>query len=130
MLKVGSVDFVFSLSVKETTLRWVEQAGGEWWRSLWWKVVLLGGTRLGRFLLKVLENLLNDLGVLDTGNDFDLTAAVFADFDVDVKDSFEALHPSHCAMALCGTLITPVGIVAFRFVGLLAPLGSKPISCQ
>ena len=46
---------------------------------------------LSRFLLK---NLLNHLGIFDTSNHFDLAAAVLADFDIDVEDSFLALHPS------------------------------------
>ena len=41
-----------------------------------------GGICFGRFVLKMIENLLNDLGVLNAGNDFDLSAAVFTDLDV------------------------------------------------
>ena len=75
--------------------------------------MLLGGIHLGRFPLQVLENLLNDLRVLDTGNDFDLTAAVFTDFDIDVKDSFESLHPGHGPVPFCWTFVVPVGIGRF-----------------
>ena len=49
--------------------------------------MLLGGIRLGRSLLQVLENLLNDFRIFDAGNDLNLTAAVFADFDIDVENS-------------------------------------------
>ncbi|OES47442.1 hypothetical protein A7R77_33065 [Pseudomonas aeruginosa] len=71
----------------------------------------------------MLENLLNDLRIFDAGNHFDVTAAVFADFNINIEDSLEALHPGHGAVALCRTLVTPVSIETFRFVGLLAPLG-------
>jgi hypothetical protein len=40
--------------------------------------VLLGGIRLGCFLLQVLENLLDYLGILNAGNDFDLTATAYS----------------------------------------------------
>ncbi len=48
---------------------------------------------------------------------------MFADFNINIEDSLEALHPGHGAVALCRTLVTPVSIETFRFVGLLAPLG-------
>ena len=70
--------------------------------------MLLGGIRLGRFLLKVLENLLNDLGVLDAGNDLDVTAAVFADLNIDAENSLKSLHPGHGSMALSGALVEPI----------------------
>ena len=109
-------------SVKETTLRWVEQVGGQWWCSLWWQLVLFGSIRLGRFLLQVFKNLLNDLGVLNAGNDFDLTAAVFTDLDVDVEHSFEALHDFHgwneCRLCMEQK---PVQVIArWRSAGLLS----------
>ncbi|MBX2846987.1 MAG: hypothetical protein KTR16_01605 [Acidiferrobacterales bacterium] len=44
----------------------------------------------------MLKNLLNHFRIFNTGYHFDLTATVFADFDVDVEDSLEALHPSYC----------------------------------
>ena len=78
--------------------------------------MLFGSICLGCFLFQVFENLLNDLRIFDTGNDFDVTAAVFADFDVDVEHSLEALHPGHRAVALCGTLVTKErGQSPFRF---------------
>ena len=64
--------------------------------------MLFGCVRLGHFLLKVFEHLLNHLGSFDAGNDFNLAAAVFADLDVDIKDTLETLYPSHGTMALCG----------------------------
>src|SRR5690554_773578 len=51
----------------------------------------------------MLENLLNDLRIFDAGNHFDVTAAVFADFNINIEDSLEALHPGHGAVALCRT---------------------------
>ena len=36
--------------------------------------------------------------------------------------------PSHGTMSLCGALVTPVSIEAFRFIGLLAPLGWRHIN--
>ena len=54
-----------------------------------------------------------------------MAAAVFADLDVDVEHSPEALHPCHGAVPLCGTLVTPVSIATFRFVGPLAPLSRR-----
>ena len=84
--------------------------------------MLLGGIRFGRFLLQVLEDLLNHLRILDTGNNLNLATAVFADLDVDVEHSFEALHPGHSAMALCGAFVTPVGIGRLR-IGFLAAFG-------
>ena len=80
--------------------------------------MLLGGIRLCRFLLKMLENLLNDLRILNTGNDFDLTATVLTNFDVDIEDSFESLHPGHGSVSLLGALVEPVGFRWFR-IGFL-----------
>lgn len=37
----------------------------------------------------MLENLLNDLRIFDAGNHFDVTAAVFADFNINIEDSLE-----------------------------------------
>ena len=82
---------------------------------------------LGGFLLQVPENLLNDLGVLDAGNHFDLTAAVFTDFDIDIENSFQSLHPGHGTMSLCGTLVLPIGI-GWLSVGLLATLGRRHLN--
>lgn len=115
-------------SVKETTLRWVEQVGSQRRSPLGWQFVLLGSIRRACFLLEVFEYLLNNLGIFDAGNDFDLPTAVLADFDINIEDALETLHPGHGAMALCGALVTPVGIAAFRFVGLLAPLGGCYLS--
>ncbi len=42
----------------------------------------VGGISIGRFLLKMFENLLNHLGIFDAGNDIDLTSAALADFNV------------------------------------------------
>ena len=83
--------------------------------------MLLGGIRLGGFLLKVFKNLLNDLGVFDAGNHFDLATTVFADFDIDIEYSLQSLHPGHGSMALCRTLVSPVCIGRFWWIGLLAP---------
>ena len=85
--------------------------------------MLFGSIPLGCFLLKMLENLLDYLRIFDTGNDFDLTAAVFADFDVDVEDALESLHPGHSAMPLCRTLVVPVDIGRFWWIGLFAAFG-------
>jgi len=46
---------------------------------------------------------------VDAGNDFDLAAAVFADLDVDIENSFEALHPGHGPVPFRWTFIVPVG---------------------
>ena len=85
--------------------------------------MLPGSIRLGCFLLKMLKDLLNHLGIFDTGNHFDLTAAVLADFDIDVEDALESLHPGHGAVSLCGTLVLPVGIGRFWWIGFLAAFG-------
>ena len=41
-------------------------------------------------------------GVFDAGDDLDGTATAGAGFDVDVKDTLEAVRPCHGAMALNG----------------------------
>ena len=41
----------------------------------------------------MVENLLNDTGVFDAGNDLHRSAAVATGFDVDVEDSLQALRP-------------------------------------
>ena len=51
--------------------------------------------RIGGFLLKVFEDLLNDRWVLNAGNHLDLSATVFTNFNVDIEDSFEPLHDFH-----------------------------------
>ena len=55
----------------------------------------MGGIAVGRFLLKVFEDLLNDRWVFNAGNDFDVTPAVLTDFDIDIEDAFEPLHDFH-----------------------------------
>jgi hypothetical protein len=42
-----------------------------------------------------------------------VNTAVFADFDIDIKDSYEALHPSHGAVPLSGAFALPVVVVRF-----------------
>ncbi|MFT6909146.1 MAG: hypothetical protein ACJAS1_005857 [Oleiphilaceae bacterium] len=37
------------------------------------------------------ENLLNNLGIFDAGNDFEPTATVLTNFDVDIECSLESL---------------------------------------
>lgn len=68
--------------------------------------MLLGGIRLCSFLFEVLKDPLNYLRIFDTdnnnNNNFDLTAAVLTDFDVNVERCIQV-------MALCGALVT-VGI--------------------
>lgn len=49
--------------------------------------------------------------------------AVFTDRNIDVKDAFESLHLGHGSLALCGALVTPVGIGHFGRVWLPATLG-------
>ena len=84
--------------------------------------MLPSGIRLGCFLFKMPEDLLNHFGVFNAGNNLDLTTTVFAHFDIDIEYSLEALHPGHPVMALCGIFVTPVSIEIFQFVGPLAPL--------
>ncbi|NUV04503.1 hypothetical protein MS6194_04027 [Escherichia coli] len=71
----------------------MDRTAGSQWRapSFWWQLTLLGGIRLGCFLFQMLENLLNDLRIFDAGNHFDVTAAVFADFNINIEDSLEAV---------------------------------------
>ena len=90
--------------------------------------MLLGSIRLGCFLLQVLEDVLNDLRVFDTGNHLDLTTAVFADFNVDVEDALEPLHPGHGAMSFLGHLIGPFRIRRGCLFGLLATLRWRHIN--
>ena len=90
--------------------------------------MLAGRIDLVRFLLQVLKDQLNHLRIFDAGNHVDVTAAVFADFDINIEDALETLLPSHGTMALCGALATPVGIEGFRFVGLLATLGRRHLN--
>lgn len=85
--------------------------------------MLAGRIGFDRLLLKVPEDPFNHHGVFDTGNHFDLTAAVFADFNVDIEYPFESLHRGHGTMALFATLIVPVGIGCFWFVRLFPTLG-------
>ena len=65
----------------------MEQTGRQRWCPLWWQLLWFGRITLGRFVLKVLENLLNDLGVFDAGNDLDVTATIFTNLDIDIEDA-------------------------------------------
>ena len=84
--------------------------------------MLFGSIRLGGFLLQAFKNLLNHLETFNTGNHFDLTATVLTDFDIDIENSPQSLHPGHGAVSLCGTLVLPVSIRRFWWIRLLAVL--------
>ena len=49
--------------------------------------------------LEMFEDVTDDGGVFDTGDDLYGATAVLADFDVDLEDALEALCPSHRPMA-------------------------------
>ena len=83
---------------------------------------MIGSVGVGRFLLKVFQNLLNYPGIFNTGYDFDLTAAVLTDLNIDAENSFKSLHPGHGTMPVCWALVVPVGIGRF-WIGLLAAFG-------
>ena len=89
--------------------------------------MLLGSIRLSRFLPKILKYLLNHFRIFNTGNDFDLANTVFADFNVDIENSLQSLHPSHSAVSLCRTLVLPVGIGWFSNE-LLTALGRRHLN--
>ena len=57
-----------------------------------------------------------------------MATAVLADLDVDVENPFEALHPGHSAVPLCWTLVVPVRIGRFWWIGLLAALGRRDLN--
>ena len=57
-----------------------------------------------------------------------MATAVLADLDVDVEHSLEALLPGHGSMALCRTLVVPVRIGRFWWIGLLAALGRRDLN--
>ena len=52
--------------------------------------------------LKVSQNSIDDVLVLDTSDDSDRSAAAAADFDVYIEYSLEPLSPGHGGMALGG----------------------------
>ena len=50
--------------------------------------------------LKVSQNSIDDVLVLDTSDDSDRSAAAAADFNVDIEYSLESLGPGHSRMTL------------------------------
>ena len=54
--------------------------------------MVIAGIGIGGFPFQMFKNALNHRRILDAGNHFDVAAAVLADFNLDVEDSFEALH--------------------------------------
>ena len=70
----------------------------------------MGGIAINCFLLEMFEDLPNYRWVFNAANDFDVTTAVLTDFDVDIEDAFESLHPAHSAMPFIGTFVEPAFI--------------------
>lgn len=54
--------------------------------------------------LKMGEDVGDELGVLDAGDDLQRSAAALTGIDVDGEHAFEALHPRHRDMLGCGGL--------------------------
>ena len=76
------------------------------WSTFWRQRVVMGGIAIDRFLLQVLDH----RWIFNAGNDFDVTAAVLADFDIDIEDPFESLHPGHGVMLFLGIFVEPAFI--------------------
>jgi len=58
-----------------------------------------------RYCIQVIEYLVDDRRVFDTGDDADITTAFAAGFDIDVEYAFQSLCPCHGCPALGGRLV-------------------------
>ena len=56
----------------------------------------------GGLIVKMSENLVDNVLVFNTGDDPDRSAATTTDLDVDGKNAFQALSPGHGGVALGG----------------------------
>jgi len=77
----------------------VRQAGCGRWRAHGGRE---GGWRLPALSVQVFEDLFNDGGVFDAGDDPHGIAAAGAGVDVDLEHAFEPLRPGHRGMAFDG----------------------------
>ena len=64
----------------------------------------------------MVKDLLDDHGVLHTGDDAHRALALLAGFNVDIEYPFQTLGPGHCHVALDEAAVIPF------LIGLLAPL--------
>ena len=75
---------------------------------------------------------IDDVLVLDTGDDPDRSAATATDLDIDVEDAFEPLRPSHGGMTLggCADFCVGDGLDAFTAPGWRDEPAPAVVWCQ
>lgn len=72
---------------------------------------------LSCFMLQVFKDQLDHLRIFDADNHFDVTAAVFAELDINIEHSFEALHLGHGLMPLCrAIMLVSIGRLQIRLL--------------
>ncbi len=68
--------------------------------------------------------------ILYTRDDLDLTAAEFADLNINIEYALEALHPGHGAVSFFRTLIKPIRTTRFSLYPNLAALGGCDLNTE
>ena len=84
------------------------------------------------FLAQVSQYSIDDVLVLDTGDDPDRSAATATDLDIDVEDAFEPLRPGHGGMTLggCADFCVGDGLDAFTAPGWRDEPAPAVVWCQ
>ena len=76
----------------------------------------------GSFLCQMLEDVRDHRWAFNTSDDFDMTAALFTNLNVDIEHALEALHPCHGAMPFFRALVKPIRTALFSLYCNLAAL--------
>jgi hypothetical protein len=84
------------------------------------------------FLAQVSQYSIDDVLVLDTGDDPDRSAATATDLDIYVEDAFEPLRPGHGGMTLggCADFCVGDGLDAFTAPGWRDEPSPAMVRCQ
>ena len=69
------------------------------------------------------QNPLDYRRVFDASNDLDPTRTALAGLDIDIKHTFQPLHPGHRLVALGGRLVQPTLLVLLTPLASPAPFG-------